>query len=418
MIKKIIVSIILLMSFVSFAQEGTSSPYSYFGIGDVRFKGAAEYRAMGGLGVEMDSIHFNVDNPASYASLKLTTFSLGGTYGTTTIKAKDQSDSVDKFTLDYLAVGLPMGKFGMAFGLLPYSSVGYKIQSISDDPSVTSKRSNGSGGLNKVFLGMGYMISHGLSVGADVQYNFGKIETSSVEFIPTVPIGSQQQNSAELSGVNFNMGVMYERKLKQKLNFYGSASYAFSANVNSDNWSQISTGFYDANFNFTVVDSLPSSRSKVGLKVPGKFTFGAGIGEKRKWLIGAQATFQGASELENPTNVSNISSVVYNNYAKYTVGGYYIPNYNSFSSYFQRIVYRGGFRYEKSGLIINSEEINDVALTLGAGFPIVGTFSNINLGLELGKKGTTNSGLVQENYFNISLGFSLNDKWFRKTKFD
>ncbi len=39
MIKKIIISACLLISFVSFAQQGTASPYSFYGIGDARFKG-------------------------------------------------------------------------------------------------------------------------------------------------------------------------------------------------------------------------------------------------------------------------------------------------------------------------------------------------------------------------------------------
>jgi hypothetical protein len=48
----------LLLSLVSFAQEGTS-PYSYYGIGDVRFKGTVENRSMAGIAVEQDSIHIN-----------------------------------------------------------------------------------------------------------------------------------------------------------------------------------------------------------------------------------------------------------------------------------------------------------------------------------------------------------------------
>jgi hypothetical protein len=47
MIKKIIVSACLFFV-VSFAQEGTASPYSYYGIGDVRFKGTVENRSMAG----------------------------------------------------------------------------------------------------------------------------------------------------------------------------------------------------------------------------------------------------------------------------------------------------------------------------------------------------------------------------------
>jgi long-subunit fatty acid transport protein len=88
MIKKIIVSACLLLSLVSFAQEGTSSPYSYYGIGDVRFKGTVENRSMAGVAVEQDSIHMNLQNPASFANLKMTTFALGGSYNTTVRRVK------------------------------------------------------------------------------------------------------------------------------------------------------------------------------------------------------------------------------------------------------------------------------------------------------------------------------------------
>jgi hypothetical protein len=64
-------------------------------------------------------------------------------------------------------------------------------------------------------------------------------------------------------------------------------------------------------------------------------------------------------------------------------------------------------KYDKTGLIVNSESINDVGITLGLGLPITGSFSNINLGFDLGKRGTISSGLIQENYANFSVGLSL-----------
>ena len=39
-------------------------------------------------------------------------------------------------------------------------------------------------------------------------------------------------------------------------------------------------------------------------------------------------------------------------------------------------------------------------------------------GFELGKKGTTSSNLVQENYANFCLSLSFNDRWFEKRKFN
>jgi hypothetical protein len=96
----------LLLSLVSFA-EGTSSPYSYGGIGDVGFKGTVENRSMAGIAVEQDSIHINLQNPASFANLKFTTFAV--TYNTTTVKSDAKSEKARRTMLDYLAVGL-LGK--------------------------------------------------------------------------------------------------------------------------------------------------------------------------------------------------------------------------------------------------------------------------------------------------------------------
>lgn len=126
----------MLFALTSNAQEGTSSPYSFYGIGDVKFKGTVENRSMGGISVFSDSIHLNLQNPAHLASLKQTTFSIGGSSLNTTLKTESAKEKARRVTLDYLAIGIPTGKLGFAFGLIPYSSVGYKI---SQTPSDTNR---------------------------------------------------------------------------------------------------------------------------------------------------------------------------------------------------------------------------------------------------------------------------------------
>ncbi|MFV8373376.1 hypothetical protein [Flavobacterium sp. LB2P74] len=416
MIKKIIISACLLLSLVSFAQEGTSSPYSFYGIGDVRFKGTLENRSMAGVVVEQDSIHMNLQNPASYANLKWTTFTLGGTYGTTTLKNNTESANARRTTLDYLAVGLPLGKFGLGFGLIPYSSVGYKIESISESATENNKRFNGTGGLNKAFLGVGYKIAPNFSVGADVNYNFGKIETNSLEFITGVPIGTRELNSADLSGVNFNLGMMYQTKISKKISVFSSLTYSLESSLTSKNTRNISTVIYNSNYDLAVVDALDEMKTQARMTMPSKISLSGGIGEARKWLVGGKISYGKTSGQANDYN--DAANVGYGKYGNVSLGGYYVPNYNSFTSYTKRIVYRAGVKYEKTGLVINSESINDMGLTFGLGLPITGSFSNVNFGFEIGKKGTTKANLVQENYANLSVSFSLNDQWFVKRKFN
>lgn len=415
MINKIIISTCLLLSFVSFSQEGTSSPYSFYGIGESRFSGTMETRSMAGLSIAQDSTHINLQNPAGLANLKWTSFTIGASSNFTKQKTNSANGTAKRTTFDYLSLGIPLGRFGAAFGLIPYSSLGYKIQNISTDDTQNSKRFNGWGGLNRVFIGTGYRITSNLNIGANIYYNFGKLQTNSMEFIPYVPIGSRELNVANLSGVNFNIGMMYKAKINKKLSLFTSLYYTPKSTLTSENTRKIETVSFNSNYDLQVVDELDDVITKKDLTLPQKWSFGAGIGDSKKWLLGGEVSFQDVGKLYNDYNT--LDNVVYEKYQKYCIGGYYNPSSNPFVGYAKRIIYRGGFRYEKTGLVVNSTSINDVALTFGAGLPITGSLSNFNVGFEIGKKGTTSAGLVQENYFILNLSFSLNDKWFVKSKY-
>ncbi|HQF48724.1 hypothetical protein C3L50_06975 [Flavobacterium alvei] len=416
MIKKFLISSCLLLSLVSFSQEGTSSPYSFYGIGEARFNGSVESRTMGGISMIPDSTRINFQNPAGYANIKWTNFTIGGSSSYNKQKSGTSNATTQRTTLDYLALAIPLGKFGAGFGLIPYSSVGYKIENIYPDGSQNNKRFNGWGGTNRVFLGTGYRILPNWSIGANVYYNFGKIQTNSLEFIPDVPIGTRELNVNELSGVNFNIGMMYQYKLKEKLQFFSSLYYTPKSTLVSNNERIIGTVSYNSNYDLSTVDTFDPVITKTDLQLPQKWSLGLGIGNAKKWVAGGEVSIQDVGKLYN--NYNTLSNVTYGKYQRYSVGGYFTPNANPFMSYAKRITYRGGFVFEKTGLIVNSTSINDVGMTLGLGFPITGSLSNLNLGLEFGKKGTTSNNLVQENYFIFNIGFSLNDKWFVKSKYN
>jgi len=418
MIKKLILPIFLFFTVISFAQQGTSSPYSFYGIGDVKFKGTAENRAMGGLTIYSDSIHLNFQNPASYSNLKLTTFSLGGTYLTTDLETNSQSEKARRTAIDYLAVGLPFGKFGVAFGLMPYSSVGYNIQSntaaTATDPQEI-KQYSGTGGINKVFFGVGYALTKKLSIGIDYSYNFGKIQTYSFRFIEGLQYGSREKNLSDITGGLLNAGLTFNTPINKKLNGFASLTYSPDSKLSSSNYRNIATIQYSSTGAEILVQPLDVDVANTTITLPSKLAVGFGIGQNKKWMLGTEITFQKSSNMGNRFN--DINNVNYENATRYSFGGFYIPNYNSFSKYYEKIIYRAGIRYENTGLIINNTSIKDYGVTAGVGFPLIGVFSNVNIGVEYGQRGTTSANLVQENYTNITIGFSLNDKWFQKRRF-
>lgn len=423
MIKKFIVSICLLFSLTIFAQEGTSSPYSFYGIGDVKFKGTVENRSMGSLSVFPDSIHINIQNPAQLASLKLTSFAIGGTYANTKSITEIQEAKARRTSLDYMAIGIPVGKVGIGFGLIPYSSVGYKIGKTtfitnSNNDTIRSifSKYNGIGGVNKVFLGLGYRLTKKINIGADIQYNFGTIETSDLQYQTDLQYGSREINLSDLRGVNIDLGITYQTKVNAKYSFFSSLSYTPEAELTLGNTRNIEIIQLLSTSAVSVIErqNIPVEDTKI--KLPAKLTFGSGFGEVKKWLVGAEITYLNNSVMTN--RFTDIQGASFENSIRYSLGGFFIPNYNSYSNYLKRIVYRGGLRYENTGLVLQNKSITDFAANIGLGLPLSGTFTNINIGLEIGKRGTKYYNLEEENYINLSVGLSLSDKWFVKRKFD
>jgi len=405
---------LMVVTLTSYAQEGTSSPYSFYGIGIQKFKGTVENRSMGGLSVFTDSIHANLQNPASFGELKLTTYALGTSYSNFKISNSTESSSGDNASLDYLAIGIPAGKFGFGFGVIPLTSVGFQLNSVESDNS--EQRFTGTGGLNKVFVAAGFKVNKNLSVGMDFNYNFGNIENKAILTRPTVQFDTREITNSDLSAFSVSLGVVYKRMITDKLELFASVVSTPSYNLTADSTRELSSVLVTTDGRETVIDRQETDLGNNDIDIPAEFKFGSGIGEKRKWFVGAEYTYLDVGDYSNAVFIQD--NVAYENAAKFRVGGFYIPKYNSLTSYFKRVVYRAGIRYEETGLNINNTSIDEFGISFGVGLPVGRLFSNANIGIEYGQRGTTDLGLVKEDFFNISIGLSLNDKWFRRIKFN
>jgi len=390
---------------------------------------------MGGLSIYNDSIHLNLLNPAGYTGNNIKSFNnesrpvkfaIGGSYSSLNLKSDSGSEKANSTTFDYLALSVPMGKFGFGFGLLPYTSVGYKLESRNDNDDV-SNRYRGEGGVNKAFAGLAYQINEKLSVGVEASYNFGNVKNSSVAYLyddegNLVQYQSRENNRSDLSGLNFNIGLSYKTMINDKLELSSGLTYAPGSNLTSNNTRSFSTIIINEisgqEFVVNTIDAdLEAQNLKTtDLSLPSRVSFGAGIGEPRKWFLGAEYTYQNTSKFSNP--IFSIDNATFVNASTIALGGFYIPDYNSFSNYWKRVTYRGGLHYENTGLEINNETINEFGMSFGVGLPVGGLFSNANLGLEFGKRGTTNQNLIQENFINLQISLSLNDRWFQKRKYN
>ncbi|WP_196885978.1 hypothetical protein [Aureivirga sp. CE67] len=427
MIKRILVLITILFSLKGVAQKNSSSPYSYFGIGQGQSSATVEQLSMGGVGVSYgDAYHVNLINPALASKLRLTTYTVG--LNTRALNVESESGGKQKArstSFSYLAMGIPVGeKGGFVFGLDPRTTVGYDLTSIMRDGDDISEINyfKGEGGTNRVFANFGYEVFKGLSLGVEGSYIFGKIENDVIKQVNGVQYATKYGTSYNVKGTSLKLGGFYQYNLKNKMQLNFGATTTFESKLNTNGNEQFYSLLYIDGVEYPN-EFLFDRTIEGSYTTPMRNDFGFGIGIENKWFVGVDYSMRSALDLSG--DAFPAQNIQYKDYSKIAVGGFYLPKQNSISSYWQRVIYRVGFKYEKPGFAVRPTgslsdftEIDDFGISFGLGLPLGKKLSNLNLGFEFGRRGDNKDGLIQENYFNFRVGLSLNDKWFNKHKID
>jgi hypothetical protein len=87
----------------------------------------------------------------------------------------------------------------------------------------------------------------------------------------------------------------------------------------------------------------------------------------------------------------------------------------------EKLILRAGGKFRKNYLELRNEPLNEYGISMGVG--LVKLFpkrpaSTVNFALEFLRRGTTESGLVKENYIRFHIGLTLADIWFMKPKYE
>ena len=219
-----------------------------------------------------------------------------------------------------------------------------------------------------MYLAAGYAVTDNLSLGVNLNYNFGNIQCNFTAFQNGIQFGTRQIDRTDLSGFNLNFGLDYQRALSDNLNFYSAATYSPKMGITAKKIRNTATITLGANGSEVITSENNITFPDTDLSLPSQLTLGAGLGATNKWFIGAEYSNIQAEEFNFVTPDQDVN---YQNASQYRLGGFYIPEYNSFTSYFNRIVYRAGIRFEGTGLQINNEDINEFGISFGVGLPAV-----------------------------------------------
>lgn len=413
-------STLLLFSIFQTLKAQENSPYSRYGIGNLKAIENVANRGMGGISIaDNNTLITNPTNPATYTGLKMTSYQVGLEAASVNVKNSTASNRTGYTVLSYVNVGFPLSKkIGASFGLMPVSRSKYSMEQTTTLPFTTAVNSYyGGGGTQKIYVGAAYRLGS-LSLGFNAGYLFGNlVNTSDNKYEDTLKIFSNSVTTrTSLGGVFWQLGAHYDYKLKDEYRIKLGATYTGAQTLNARKegywltyFGEISDPLYS-----TQVDSFSESKGKVN--IPAIVGAAATLANGDFWQVGVEVNYADWNRYKYYGNADSMTSTM-----TIRVGASITPDANSVNSYLKRVTYRAGAFSGRENLTFRGSNLPKSGITVGAGFPIKRTnmsIGQINASLEIGKRGTVDNGLLQENYSRFSVGLTLNDKWFLKRRYD
>lgn len=421
--KTVAISILLviLSSINLFSQKLSSSPLSRYGIGDIYYQGNNRQLAMGQTGIgNFSALHISKLNPAGISAIRPNNviFEFGIFH-----KMSDYNTGIDNQTNNISNFKHLFGGFRItpwwhtAFGLTPYSGVGYQIvyeDSLYTEDNKTSFTTSysGFGGITQLFWINSFTFLKNFSVGATINYNFGSIdrntETLILDSLATSVTYTKSRNI--FKKFNYNFGLIYQDTIKKGydniLRYSIGGVFSNKTNIKTNQTLYIWREFNA--YNLTHSDSLffdTVSNSQITL--PQTIGGGLSLTFKESYTFTADYLYRKwkGNSILGENNFAN---------SQFIGVGFEFCQDRLSTTYYKTIRYRIGAFNKNTYKIFNDNQINTQAVTIGLGFPV--KTIQLNLGFVYGKTGSIDIGL-EENFYEFNLSLSLYDLWFVKRKF-
>ena len=415
-INKIFILLFFVFISASLIAQQSSSPYSRFGLGDLKSQFSPVFNSLGGGGFAInDSKVINPFSPATYSSFESNSFlfSTGLNNELVNIESIDESQTLNNLSLSHITFGFPLtNKIGSSFGIIPYSSVGYSMQS-RDESYNADMLYNGDGGISKVYVGGSLELLKNLSVGANASYLFGGLNRrKKLEFDDETIFNSRSNSQINVKGLFYEVGAIYSAQLEGDKS---SVSIAFNASNNSEIKAKrsnlVETFEYSGEYE-VVKDTFVNSVVKGDLILPRYTNFGVSY-TRDKWLFVFDYSTQNWSEYEL---LGESDSLV--NSKRISGGLQFTPDISSVNQFYKRCHYRVGIALNTTPLQINNTQLEDKSISLGLGIPIKKNRSTYDISIIFGQRGTTSNNLLKENYVKIGLNMTFEGIWFVKQKYN
>ncbi|MCX6209034.1 MAG: hypothetical protein NTZ59_05900 [Bacteroidetes bacterium] len=414
--KKVYLIIIFsLCSIYDFAQN-TASPYSLIGIGDIEKSYFDKTSGLGYAGVALISDKsVLLINPASLSFLQnysyyhntfyidVATRYRNVNYSGDAIKSSTNNQSNDVQFKKLTFTIKPKPKWGLSFGLLPYSTSNYSFTGVrrvqGSNETITSAY-DGNGSTNLIYLSNSVLLSKKLSIGMQSSLLFGNFKDREIIYSAITDSVLANEKSIFISKLMLKGGIIYKDTINKNWNYAIGATGSLKTNMSANSRIKITDG--------TTI--LKSDEEKVDnyFTLPVMFTTGVAIHFKNTYSFVFDYTHQDWSSL----NINGLNySLKNSDRIGFGINYHYFPK--QLTDKKKEHFFQLGFYNNNSYLNIYGEKIKEYAFTMGAGVQVSGNLT-LQGALEIGSKGTTNMGLIKENFTQFGLTVSYRDFWNSK----
>ena len=479
--KNAVICFFLICYSITYAQNNTSSPYSSRGFGEIEQYSNAFSRALGGSsnGIRT-SRTISLSNPASVGAMKQVSLDFGFRAQYSKVYTDSSARTNYNGNINYFGLAFPVYKkqvlkdssskksenklykeyrtlWAVAFGITPYSSINVSYFKTKDATygQLGNYYSN-LGGLSRLYLINAVNLTPNLSIGLNSSFLFGQSRSTETYYLFDTgkSRATYYDKNTQLNGFKFDLGLQGERNrdtivrrdsvleggkmiyktYRYPVRFVYGATISNQASIRYNEYRQVLniSNYYTTAKKDTVLNEN-NLRGKTHL--PMCFSAGFSATFNKLWMVAADYRTDMWSKIDK-----NLFNDSFGNSSQISLGFAYRPDPDvDFSESVKakgkrkaRIEYRFGFRMLNTGYLFldNKKEITalkEYGISFGFGIPKTRTDvdgrnkillkSLFNFTAEYIHRGNTLNGMLAENVFRLTIGFTLADNWFKQRKF-
>jgi hypothetical protein len=390
--------------------QNMNSPYSVYGIGDIDYKSYNRTSGMGGTGLALKSSAYLINNnPASITGLERSFLVMSvATAGKASTYRGDAITPGNSKNQDFWVKGISLAvkinkSWASNLGFGQFSNVNYKFtgsQPIEGSTNIYSTAYEGNGGLTEYYWNNAFSLGKHFSVGIRSSLIAGAINQTETIYDPNLQTTIATQQQDYFNNFRFQYGALYTASLSKKWDMAMGARYSAKTKLAAERTLTVTQD--DVN----IVEDQFVKNDRFWL--PTTYAAGISFTHNKKTVFAADYTYEDWSSLKIKGN-----GWKYNNSQRLSTGVEFSRLVQNWDKPVEKKFIQLGAFVQDSYLQVRSNPIREYGFTAGMGGRLGGSLL-YSLSGEFGTRGTTNAGLIKENYFQFTFALSYRDFLFSK----